>query len=47
MDTYKNFTKEYRGATQSTASYSDHQSLEGICVHEAVRPNFFTGGMIS
>lgn len=40
-------TKEYMSSTQNTASYSDHQSLEGIYVHEAVRPNFSTEGMIS
>lgn len=41
------FITEYTGYTQSTAPYSDHQSLEGIYVHEDVRPNFFTKGMIS
>lgn len=41
------FTEEYTGSTQSTAPYSGHQSLEGIYVHEAVRHNFFTEGMIS
>lgn len=41
------FTKEYTGSTQSTAPYSDRQSLEGIYVHEDVRPNIFTEGMIS
>lgn len=40
------FSEEYTGSTQCTAPYSEHQSLEGIYVHEAVRPNFFTEGMI-
>lgn len=39
--------KECTHSTQNAALYSDHQSLEGIYVHEAVRLNFPTEGMIS
>lgn len=35
------FTKEYSCSIQSIAPHGDHQSLEGIYVHEAVRLIYF------